>query len=164
MNSNSEQTIKNSPQIEQMYLSRNSWLTIILGTLLVFDLLILSTKGINLGGYPLSNILEGFAFLNLIFLVVMLVKTIKYASLLSSSSFIFGYLEDEFLEHINNKGYKYGFFSLLIFSSFIAFGFDAFLSGFEGLTVKIIASSCASVGCFTYGITILYYLKASDDE
>lgn len=94
----------------------------------------------------------------------MLVKVSKSARLLSRSSYWFGYLEDEFLEHINNKGYKYGFITLLTFTVFITFCFDGFLSDFEGLTVSIMSSLCASIGCFAYGITVLSYLKASDDE
>jgi hypothetical protein len=164
MNSNSVQTIKNTPQSEPLFLSRNGWLSISVVTLLMFKPLISFSEGIKLMGFSLSNLIDSFALINFIFLIVMLVKVFKSARLLSGSSYWFGYLEDEFLEHINNKGYKYGFITLIIFTSFITFGYDAFLSDFEGLTVSIIGSFCVSIGCFTYGITVLSYLKASDDE
>jgi hypothetical protein len=156
------------PMDEQSYLMRNALLSVILGTSFVgesiyshFEQYLQSHSLINAG----VSIIGGGIFIGMI---VMLIKTLNSANKVLKKTFYYGNFEDEYLNYINAKGYKYAC-NFILFFCFVIY----ILSDFNGTVASELMLSTSTrefcqltVGLIfiSYALPVLYLLKGADDE
>jgi len=156
------------PMDEQSYLMRNALLGVILGAWFLgeslhgyFEQYLQSHSMISLA----VSILGGVIFISM---MVILIKVMKSANKVQKKTFYYGNFEDEYLNYVNAKGYKYAFNFILIFF-FVVY----FLSGLDGTVASEVALSISirefcqlTVGLIfiSYALPVLYLLKGADDE
>ncbi|MBU2894104.1 hypothetical protein KO495_12350 [Colwellia sp. D2M02] len=156
------------PIDEQNFLKRNALLGLLVGTLFSGEVLYIFLEQILMCNSVIMGILRFSGLVIFILMIVALFKTLNSANRVKKDAFWYGNLQDEYLNYVNLKGYKYVF----NFSSFILFLFYV-LAGFEGtvisnallsLELRDFCKLIMSTIFFSYALPVLYLLRGIEDE
>ena len=159
-----ETTTTSTPLIEQLFMKRNATLSIFIGFILIAEILDAMLTGL----YGQYEWLESFASIAgvLIFLLMMitLVRLFRVSRNVSGSVFWFGNYQDEYLNHVNLKGYKY-VFNIACFVLIAAFVLDDY-SGAVATQYSIgeLARVMAGVIFLSYGLPVWYLLRSDNAD
>lgn len=153
-----------TPASEQDYLRSNAILALILGLVFTLDLWSLALSEVSASEWLTNILIIGVAILFFLMLVY-LVKASKGAFTFNRKAFWLGTFNDEYLNHINLKGYKYAF--NITCGLLIALMLMADFNVFEGLpnevTLKQIFKSIIGLVFWGYAIPVLYMLRGEDE-
>jgi hypothetical protein len=156
------------PIDEQNYLKHNALLCLVLGVLFSFSFFyIIFEQGIS--SMPiLENSLLFIGAVISISMMVICIKTIKSANKVKNDTFYYGNFKDEYLNHINLKGYKYvfNFVCFYFFTIFICMG-PTISEAIDFLPLISIRDFCLlTMGLIfiSYALPVLYMLNGTDDE
>ncbi len=156
------------PMDEQNFLKRNALLCLILAGYFIFDIFYTQLDEALLDYSLLKNSLLFIGVVISIAMVVILVKTCKSANRITKDTSYYGNFQDEYLNFINIKGYKYAFnfTSVYFLIVYILTDFDG--TWISDITMEIsIQEFCKlSMGFIfiSYALPVLYMLKGADDE
>jgi hypothetical protein len=156
------------PIDEQNYLKRNA-----LGGLLVGGLwsseIITNFITLTLESSPVSFVFFGVvSFALLIALIFSFFKALSSANKVTKDTIWCGNFQDEYLNHVNLKGYKYAFnsvlFILLLVYALVGFEGTAIGDALLSIELQDFCKLIMSTIFFSYGFVVLYLLKGADDE
>ncbi len=156
------------PIDEQNYLKGNALLSLVLGVLFSFSFFyMLFEESIST-----SPVLEGGLLFvgSIIFIAAMVIcfKTVNSANRVKKDTFYCGNFQDEYLNHVNLKGYKYvfNFVSFYFITIFICTG-PTSSEAIDFLPLISIRDFCMlTMGLvfISYALPVLYLLKDAEDE
>ena len=94
---------------EQVFLQRNALLSFVLGVIFTAELFEELFASAIANNYWLDMSLTGMAIVTFMTVIVLLVKTVKSVGGISKSAFWYGEFQDEYVNFLNLKGYKWAF-------------------------------------------------------
>jgi hypothetical protein len=153
------------PIDEQNFLKRNALLCLLLGLFFSSDL-IYTVFQQQISAVPLLKYsLMLFGFFIFIAMLVMLVRTMDSANKITKETFYYGNFQDEYLNYINAKGYKYAFnFALfyLLSTYYITSVWGNDLASI--INISELSKFSAGIVFISYALPVLYMLNGTDDE
>jgi len=156
------------PIDEQNYLKRNALLCLVLGVLFSFSFFYILFEQ-DISSMPiLENSLLFVGAVIFISMMVICFKTINSANRVKKDTFYCGNFQDEYLNHVNLKGYKYvfNFVCFYFITIFICTG-PTISEAIDFLPLISIRDFCLlTMGLIfiSYALPVLYMLKGGDDE
>jgi hypothetical protein len=156
------------PMDEQNYLQKHALLCLFFGVLSSFNFIyILFSEQIR--SVPFLH--ESLLFIGVLGFITMVVITFKTAiatKKVKNSTYYYGNFQDEYLNHVNAKGYKYVFnFMCFYLITLWLVTFSMQISANE-LLLSISFSQFIMVTFglmfISYSVPVLYLLKGADDE
>ncbi len=163
-------SINVKPIDEQNYLKNHALLCLSWATFIIFNFVYfifaeqVSGESILDG----SGVYLGFLIVGFITLMVMTFKTAIATTKVKKSTYYYGNFQDEYLNHVNAKGYKYVF----NFMCFYLIALWLVTSGMEITANELFSSISLSefimvtfgLMFISYAVPVLYMLKGGDDE
>ncbi len=152
------------PADEQNYLKRNALLNLILGFFFIggtsyhyiSDFILSSSLFMALSGL--------LALSTLIGMIVLLTKTISSSKKIQKKMFYYGSFNDEYLNYVNGKGYKYVFNFITFYFLVVWLGTGISESLLGALTIRQFCELTIGLVFISYAVPVLYLLKGADDE
>jgi hypothetical protein len=161
-------SINVQPIDEQNFLKRNALLSLSLGFFFSIDMMsiLLTPTFKQYSWLELAATIVGTVLA--ITLVVMSFKTLFIARKISQDTFYCGNFQDEYLNHVNAKGYKYGFnfVALFLLSVYYISGFSHMWIDEVSLLINTreFAKFTAGLVFISYAIPVLYMLNSDDAD
>ncbi|NQZ20593.1 MAG: hypothetical protein HRT53_00930 [Colwellia sp.] len=157
--------IVSSADNEHLYLKSNALFSFALGFVFTFDVIDQAFSSIIENNHWVDILLTGMGVIVLLVLVVQLVKTLHAMEGLSKAAFWYGDFQDEYVNFINLKGYKWAFTMaisvLLIFCIFD----DLADVAFSSISISDFSEFIVGLIFIAYSLPVIYSLyKDSENE
>ncbi|MCJ8292995.1 MAG: hypothetical protein MJK15_01190 [Colwellia sp.] len=156
------------PIDEQNHLKRNALLYLVLGIIFSFSFLYNFFEQTISAEPTLERTLLFAGFVLFIVMIFVCFKVMKSANNIKKETFYCGNFQDEYLNYVNMKGYKYSFNFACFYLITIYIVTELYRNSTSDFTAVIdISNFCVvTMGLIfiSYSIPVLYLLKGADDE
>ncbi|TQV71024.1 hypothetical protein FLL45_22110 [Aliikangiella marina] len=152
-----------NPHTEQDYLLSSAVLSLSIGFILTLNFWSWLLADVSTNS-TITTIVQFAVFALFIVTLVYLSRTSRGAFTFNRRAFWLGQFSDEFLNHINRKGYQYAFnVTCFVLILLMLSDFGGFAEAMAGVSASTLAKSILGVMFISYALPVLFLLRAEDE-